>query len=89
MCCICIVLPSHPSSMSSSLCVFECIEMRGGRHVCCACVLIAAAAHLANTRAQRGHSALMIAAMFGRADCVRLLVDAGADKEAKNEVCDS
>ena len=31
-------------------------------------------------------TALMYAARKGRADCVRLLIDAGADKEAKNYV---
>ncbi len=28
----------------------------------------------------------MCAVRWGRADCVRLLIDAGADKEAKNNV---
>ncbi len=38
------------------------------------------------TRAQDGWTALMWAAGRGRTDCARLLLDAGADKEAKNEV---
>ena len=35
---------------------------------------------------QLGWTALMHAASKGRADCVRLLIDAGADKEAKDNV---
>ncbi len=35
---------------------------------------------------QSGRTALMRAASRGRADCVRLLIDAGADKDAKNRV---
>ncbi len=37
----------------------------------------------ANTRAQDGCTPLICAAENGHADCVRLLLDAGADKEAK------
>ena len=37
----------------------------------------------ANIRAQFGQTALMFAAREGHADCVRLLLDAGADKNAK------
>ena len=47
-----------------------------------------AAAH-GDTRArvsQDGWTALMLAASRDRVDCVRLLLDAGADKEAKNDV---
>ena len=40
---------------------------------------------LRQSRAQWGHTALISAALRGRADCVRLLLDAGADKEAKTE----
>ncbi len=35
-----------------------------------------------------GSTALMTAAEKGHADCVRLLVDVGADKEAKDNVRD-
>ena len=37
-------------------------------------------------RTQNGWTALMNAAEFGRTDCARLLIDAGADTEAKDEV---
>ena len=67
----------YPSSSSYAralalLCVYEC----------------AAASCLPHThaRAQGGKTALMRAASIGRADCVRLLLDAGADKEARNDV---
>jgi hypothetical protein len=36
--------------------------------------------------AQDGWTALMCAARFGHADCARLLLDAGADKNAKSNV---
>jgi ankyrin repeat protein len=35
---------------------------------------------------QGGFTALMFAASSGHADCVRLLIDAGADKEIRNNV---
>ena len=35
---------------------------------------------------QAGHTALMMAADWGKAACVELLLAAGADKEAKNDV---
>ncbi len=35
---------------------------------------------------QSGDTALFSAAECGHADCVRLLIDAGADKEAKDKV---
>ncbi len=41
---------------------------------------------LAHTGAQGGWTALMRAARLGHADCARLLLDAGADKNAKGEV---
>ena len=41
-----------------------------------------------HTRAQDGSTALIEAVQHGYADCAQLLLDAGADKEAKNEVCD-
>ena len=37
-------------------------------------------------RAQYGMTALIGAGWLGRADCARLLLDAGADKNAKDEV---
>ena len=43
------------------------------------------AAHLGR-RSQGGSTALICAAIKGRADCVRLLLDAGADKNAKDLV---
>ena len=36
---------------------------------------------------QSGRSVLMHAARLGHIDCVRVLVEAGADKEAKDKVC--
>jgi ankyrin repeat protein len=48
--------------------------------------LVAAFARHLGIRAQYGYTALIRAAWAGRANCVRLLLDAGADKEAKNEV---
>ena len=38
------------------------------------------------THAQNGKTALIQAALTGKADCVRILLDAGADKEAKDTV---
>ena len=38
------------------------------------------------TRAQDGSTALICAAANGRADCARLLLDAGADKNTKGYV---
>ena len=35
---------------------------------------------------QQGSTALIAAAVMGHLDCVRLLIDEGADKEAKNKV---
>jgi ankyrin repeat protein len=37
-------------------------------------------------RSQNGFTALICAAENGHADCARLLLDAGADKEVKNLV---
>ena len=39
-----------------------------------------------NTHTQDGVTALMYAVSHGRADCVRLLLDAGADTNAKDKV---
>jgi hypothetical protein len=38
------------------------------------------------SRIQNEETALIRAAVHGRTDCVRVLIDAGADKEAKNTV---
>ena len=43
------------------------------------------AAHLGR-RAQYGRTALICAGYNGHADCARLLLDAGADKNAANKV---
>ena len=37
--------------------------------------------------AQNGVTALMLAARFGHVDCAQLLLQAGADKNAKTQVC--
>ena len=42
--------------------------------------------HIGRRRAQNGRTALMCSAEKGHADCMRLLLDAGADKEAKTDV---
>jgi ankyrin repeat protein len=42
--------------------------------------------HIWHTRAQDGSTALICAAANGRADCTRLLLDAGADKNTKGYV---
>ncbi len=42
----------------------------------------------AHTRAQSGYTALIRATENGHVDCVRLLLDAGADKNAKDVVRD-
>ncbi len=39
-----------------------------------------------NMHAQGGYTALICAAIHGHADCVSLLIDAGANKEAKTNV---
>ena len=36
---------------------------------------------------QFGHTALTCAAHVGHAECLRVLLDAGANKEAKTKVC--
>jgi hypothetical protein len=54
-------------------------------HCCVVCILV----HLtfADSNAQNGYTPLIWAAWNGHADCARLLLDAGADKEAKCNVC--
>jgi hypothetical protein len=42
--------------------------------------------HIERRRAQSGWTALIWAAEKGHADCARLLLDAGADKNAKTNV---
>ena len=42
--------------------------------------------HISAAAAQSGYTALIYAAHYGRADCARLLLDAGADKNAKANV---
>ena len=39
-----------------------------------------------SNKTQDGDTALSLAAVQGRTECVRLLVECGADKEAKNNV---
>ncbi len=65
--------------------------MCGGGDVCAMAVdgisanrLMAAVTHVGGTfwrRAQNGRTALLLTAANGHADCARLLLDAGADKE--------
>ena len=40
------------------------------------------------SQTQKGRTALLHSALNGESDCVRLLVEAGADKEAKDSVRD-
>jgi ankyrin repeat protein len=58
------------------------------RFAVCLCVCLSWIGRLGKSDLlQRGGwTALIRAAMHGHADCVRLLLDAGADKEAKNDV---
>ncbi len=39
-------------------------------------------------QSQHGRTALNVAAYFGRTECVRLLLEAGADKDATDDVRD-
>lgn len=71
------------------LCVYRnwflCVCLDSFFITLCASRVVAAAA---NTREiQTGSTALHLAAASGRADCVRLLLEVGADKEAQNKVC--
>ena len=57
------------------------------RYHWCVCVFDCERLVLAtHSNMQRGNTALIISARDGRADCVRLLLDGGADKDAKNNV---
>jgi hypothetical protein len=49
--------------------------------------VVAAAVNAAGAKFQTGSTALHLAAASGRTDCVRLLLEVGADKEAQNKVC--
>jgi ankyrin repeat protein len=49
--------------------------------------LLFPAASYCPTFVQSGFTALIMAVRFGRADCARLLLDSGADKNAKSNVC--
>ncbi len=42
--------------------------------------------HIERRRAQQGRTALISAGFSGRVDCARLLLDAGADSNAKDNV---
>ena len=57
-----------------------------GRDVCARAMHVRGGETLAHTRAQSGSTALIYAALYGRMDCARLLLDAGADTEATNVV---
>ena len=52
----------------------------------CVCLLWATALSVVSSHAQFGFTALIGAAGGGHSDCVRLLLDAGADKNATDEV---
>jgi hypothetical protein len=65
------------------------------RHHHCACERLCGDCHgvrggggavLFGTRAQNGSTALILTAQRGHADCARLLIDAGADANVKDEV---
>jgi hypothetical protein len=55
-------------------------------NVCAGCALAMALCGCLITGSQNGWTALFSAAVFGRTDCLRLLIEAGADKDAKNNV---
>jgi hypothetical protein len=42
--------------------------------------------HICQIFAQSGDTALILAACYGHTDCARLLLDAGADKDAQTNV---
>ncbi len=45
--------------------------------------------HVVPNATQRGRTALIRAALAGRADCVRVLLEGGANKDAQDVVRDS
>ncbi len=51
--------------------------------ICCGLIIFE---NNSNTHAQSGKTALVVAAQRGHFDCVRLLLDAGADANVKNKV---
>jgi hypothetical protein len=68
------------------ICVCVCVRLRYCGYVFV--ILRRAAAHWPpNIGTQDGFTALIYAAWKGRTDCARLLLDAGADKNATDEVC--
>ncbi len=71
------------------LIVSMCVVLRFVLHCHCRDLIGRRRRHIWHSLVQFGWTALILAAREGHADCARLLVDAGADKEAKNEVCDS
>jgi hypothetical protein len=54
--------------------------------LCCACDVGGAFESDGESDSQGGYSALIFSAANGHTDCVRLLIDAGADTEARNNV---
>jgi hypothetical protein len=74
--------------MCPSFTLFPCsyISVREFFHVCLLSLKYSHIVCCGDSDAQGGETALMLAAAYGHADCVRLLIDAGADKEAKNIV---
>ena len=63
-----------------------CLHVFGLLFCFVVCDLVVNCWRLLTHRTQRGWTALIIAVVYGRADCVRLLIDAGADKDARTKV---
>jgi hypothetical protein len=69
-------------SVLFALCILRCCAALGA-----ICVIWRRAAiYLTRTRAQGGWTALICVSENGHSDCVRLLLDAGADMNAKTDV---
>ena len=49
-------------------------------------VCVCGTLYMFESDSQHGSTALILAAQYGYADCARLLIDAGADLDARNEV---
>jgi hypothetical protein len=72
----------------------DSVNARLRLHICLMCtplsderwLAVRATVVVRRRRSQHGHTALMYAAVSGHADCARLLIDAGADKEATSGV---